>query len=173
MKKLSIYVIALIGMLSLGSMNSYAQKIGVVDGQIVLDNFSEYTSANKKLADIIKTWQDTLSMKNKALSDKYEQYQKILESMSKEAKMKADEELKAMQTDIQNYNNQKSNQTDGDIVKVRKDLMAPIVEKVKTAITATAKKMKLDIVLDKGNVAYVNDEDVKDITKAVSDALKK
>lgn len=172
MKKLSIFAIALIGMLSLGTMNSFAQKIGVVDGQVVLDNFSDYNAANKKLADIIKLWQDTLSMKNKNLQDKYESYQKILETMSKEAKQKADDELKAMQADIQSYNNAKSNQNDGDIVKVRKDLMAPIVEKVKNAITATAKKMKLDIILDKGNVAYVG-EDVKDITKTVEEALKK
>ena len=109
---------------------------------------------------------------NKALKDKYDSYSKIKETMSKEAIAKADEELGKMQTDIQNYNLQKSDQQNGEIVKVRKDLMAPIVEKVKAAITSVAKKKKIDIVLDKGNVAYVG-EDVKDITSEVQDSLKK
>ena len=77
-----------------------------------------------------------------------------------------------MQADIQNYNVSKSDQQNGEIVKVRKDIMAPIVDKVKNAINTVAKKKKLSIVLDKGNVAFVGD-DVTDITGDVSDSLKK
>ena len=172
MKKLSIIMFAAVGILSLISMKSFAQKMGVVDGQKVLDTYSEYQTATTKLNGIVKSWQDTLGMMNKALQDKFDSYQKILETMSKEAKTKADDELKKMQSDIQNYNAQKSDQQNGEIIKVRKDLMAPIVDKVKNAINAVAKKKKLDIILDKGNVAYVG-EDVKDITSEVQDSLKK
>ncbi|MDP4237191.1 MAG: OmpH family outer membrane protein, partial [Bacteroidota bacterium] len=154
-KKLSIVALAVIGMLSLASVNSFAQKMGIVDGQKVLDSYSEYQTASNKLNGIIKSWQDTLSMMNKALQDKFDSYQKILETMSKEAKEKADNELKKMQSDIQNYNVQKSDQQNGEIVKVRKDIMEPIVKNVKDAINAVAKKKKLDIVLDKTQVAYV------------------
>lgn len=173
MKKLSIVAIAVLGMLSLISMKSLAQKVGVVDGQKVLDTYSEYKTASDKLNSIIKSWQDTLSMMQKAAQDKFDGYQKILETMSKEAKAKADDELKKMQLDIQNYNTQKSDQQKGEIVKVRQDIMAPVVDKVKEAINAVSKKKKLDIVLEKGNIAYLNEAGVTDITTDVQSALKK
>jgi outer membrane protein len=172
MKKLTILTLAILGMISLFSMKASAQKIGVVDGQKVLDTYSEYTAATAKMDGIIKSWQDTLSMMNKALQDKFDGYQKVLETMTKEAKAKADDELKKMQSDIQNYNFQKSDQQKGEIVKVRGDLMKPIVDKVKEAINSVSKKKKLDVVLDKGNVAFVADG-VTDITGDVQAALKK
>ncbi|MEP7235409.1 MAG: OmpH family outer membrane protein [Ignavibacteriota bacterium] len=170
--KLTIITFAVFGILSLVSMKSYAQKIGVVDGQKVLDTYSEYSAAMQKMDGIIKSWQDTLSMMNKALQEKFDSYQKILETMSKDAKAKADDELKKMQSDIQAYNYQKSDQQKGEIVTVRGNLLKPIVEKVKDAINNVAKKKKLDVVLDKGNVAYVGDG-VTDITSDVESALKK
>ena len=172
MKKLTILAFVVFGVISLFSMKSFAQKVGVVDGQKVLDTYSEYKSATTKMDVIIKSWQDTLGMMNKALQDKFDSYQKILETMSKEAKTKADEELKKMQADIQSYNVQKSDQQKGEIVKVRSELMTPIVNTVKEAINTVAKKKKLEIILDKGNVAYVG-EGVTDITADVQASLKK
>lgn len=168
----SFILVAIICMISLFSMNASAQKVGVVDGQKVLDSYSEYASATTKMNGIIKLWQDTLGMMNKAAQEKYDSYQKIKETMSKDALAKAEEDLRKMQVEIQNYNDAKSNQQNGEIVKIRKDIMAPIVEKVKNAINTVAKKKKLDIILDKGNVAFVG-EDVKDISSEVSDSLKK
>ena len=172
MKKLTILTVAVLGMISLFSMKSFAQKMGVVDGQKVLDTYTEYTAATQKLDAIIKSWQDTLGMMQKAAKDKFDSYQKIKETMSKEALAKADEELGKMQTDMQNYNIQKSDQQKGEIVKVRSELMTPIVNKVKESINSVAKKKKLDIILDKGNIAYVG-EGVTDITADVQASLKK
>ena len=172
MKKLTILTVAVLGMISLFSMKSFAQKMGVGDGQKVLDTYTEYTAATQKLDAIIKSWQDTLGMMQKAAKDKFDSYQKIKETMSKEALAKADEELGKMQTDMQNYNIQKSDQQKGEIVKVRSELMTPIVNKVKESINSVAKKKKLDIILDKGNIAYVG-EGVTDITADVQASLKK
>ena len=171
-KKLTILGVAILAMLSFSPISSFAQKIGVVDGQKVLDGYSEYQNANTKLNGIVKSWQDTLSMMNKALQEKFEGYQKIVETMSKDAKAKADDELKKMNAEISNYQAVKSNPQDGEIVKLRADLMKPIVDKVKNAIGMIAKKKKLDIIVDKGNIAFVA-EGVTDITDDVSSALKK
>ena len=172
MKKLSIVAIAIIGMLSLASVNSFAQKLGVVDGQKVLDTYDMYQTATTKLQGIIKSWQDTLGMMQKALQDKAENYKKGFEAMAKDAQVKAQADLDKGQQDIYNYNTQKSDQQKGEIVKVRQDIMNPVVEKVKEAINSVAKKKKLDIVLDKGNVAFVS-ENATDITADVQAALKK
>jgi outer membrane protein len=171
-KKLSIVTIAVIGLLSLVSMKTFAQKIGVVDGQKVLDSYSEYKAASDKIDVIVKSWQDTLAMMQKSLQDKAEGYKKGFEAMTKDAQAKAQADLDKGQQDIYAYNNQKSNQSNGEILKVRKDLMAPIVDKVKEAISTVAKKKKLDIILDKGNVAFVSDG-ATDITADVQSTLKK
>ena len=172
MKKLSIVAIAVIGMLSFVSMKSSAQKLGVVDGQKVLDSYSDYKSASDKLNVIIKSWQDTLQMMQKGLQDKAENYKKSFETMTKDAQGKAQADLDKGQQEIYSYNTQKSDQQKGEIVKVRQDLMNPVVEKVKEAINSVAKKRKLDIILDKGNVAFVS-ESATDITSDVQAALKK
>ena len=172
MKKLTILALVVLASTSLFSMKSFAQKIGVVDGNKVLNDYSEYQSANTKLTAIIKSWQDTLGMMQKAAKDKFDSYQKIRETMSKDALAKADDEIQKMQADMQNYNLQKTDQQKGEIIKVRSDLMDPIVKKVKDAIDAVAKKKKLEVILDKGNMAYVSDA-VPDITGDVSAALKK
>ena len=172
MKKLSIVAFAVIGLLSLVSMKSFAQKIGVVDGNKVLESYTEYQGAQTKLQGIIKSWQDTLGIMQKTAKDKFDSYQKIKETMSKEALAKADEELQKMQTDMQNYNLQKTDQQKGEIIKVRSELMDPIIKKVKDAIDAVAKKKKIEIIFDKGNLAYVGGG-VTDITGEVSDSLKK
>ena len=172
MKKLSLVAVAVIGMLSLVSMKSSAQKLGVVDGQKVLDGYSEYQSASTKLQSIIKSWQDTLGMMQKALQEKAENYKKSFETMTKDAQGKAQADLDKGQQDIYSYNTQKSDQQKGEIVKIRQDIMNPVVEKVKEAINSIAKKRKLDIILDKGNVAFVSDG-ATDITSDVQGFLKK
>jgi len=66
MKKLTILTLAVLGIISLFSMKSFAQRSGVVDGNKVLESYSEYAAANTKLQGIIKSWQDTLGMMQKA-----------------------------------------------------------------------------------------------------------
>jgi Skp family chaperone for outer membrane proteins len=56
-------------------------------------------------------------------------------------------------------------------MKVRKDLLEPILTKIKKAVEAVAKKKKLDVIVDKGQIVYVGDA-VTDITEDVSKALK-
>src|SRR5258708_5581304 len=99
MKKLTILALVVLASTSLFSMKSFAQKIGVVDGNKVLNDYSEYQAANTKLTGIIKSWQDTLGMMQKAAKDKFDSYQKIRETMSKDALAKADDEIQKMQAD--------------------------------------------------------------------------
>jgi outer membrane protein len=173
-QKRTILTFAVIGLLSLVSMKSFAQKIGVVDGNKVLEGYSEYQTGNTKIQGIVKSWQDTITMMQKNLKEKFEGYQKIKETMSKEALAKADEEVNKMQQDIQTYNNAKMNQQNGDYLRVQKEVLTPILEKVKSAIATVAKKKKVEIVFDKNaQTTYVDSDHVTDLTDEVSGALKK
>jgi Skp family chaperone for outer membrane proteins len=171
-KRLFYFVAAFAVVLSLSSSKSFAQKIGVVDGQKVLTSYSEYTAAQNKIQAIIKSWQDTMAMMQKNLQDKFDNYQKANETMAKDAKAKAEDEIRKMQSEVQNYNNVKTNQQNGEIIKVQNDLLRGPVDKAKEAIASTAKAKKIEIVLDRGTQTTWVDPKVTDITDDVIKALK-
>src|SRR5689334_17560332 len=89
MKKLSILTVAVFGIISLISLKSFAQKIGVVDGTEVLNNFSEAKNADEKIKSTGKMWQDSIQMMTKALQDKVDNYKKSYATMTKDAQDKA------------------------------------------------------------------------------------
>lgn len=169
-KKL-ILTCAVVGIFSLVSMKSFAQKIGVVDAAKVLNGYSEYQAANDKIKGVMKLWSDTMQTMQKALQDKADGYKKSFETMNKDAQAKAQAEVDKMQQDIYAYNNAKTNQQTGEILKVQSDAIAPVREKVLAAISTVAKKKKLDIIVDKANAPYC--DGVQDISDDVSAALKK
>ena len=174
LQKRTILTFAVIGLLSLCGMDAFAQKIGIVDGNKILEGYSEYQAANTKIQGIVKSWQDTLKMMTDAAQTKYDGYQKIKETMSKEALAKAQVEIDSMQRNIQNYNTVKMNQQNGEYLKVQKDIMTPILEKVKAAIGVAAKKKKVEVVFDKNaQTTYVDSEKVTDLSDDVISALKK
>jgi Skp family chaperone for outer membrane proteins len=169
-KKLTI--LAVLGLLSLVSMKSFAQKIGVVDGSDVLANYPDTKAADEKIKAAGKVWQDSITMMTKALQDKAENYKKGFETMSKDAQAKAQADVDKSQQDIYAYQNAKFNQQDGEVVKMRNDLLKPILDKIKGVITTVAKKKKIEIVLDsKSQAIYVADS-VTDITEEVKKDLK-
>ncbi len=170
-KRLSLFAVTCAVVLSLGTAKTFAQKIGVVDGNVVLSNFDDYKKANDKLNAQGKLWQDTLVMMNKAMTDKADGYQKILSTMSDDAKQKAQTELNQMKQNFDAYNNAKFNQQDGELFKMRADLLKPILDKIKKSVEEIAKKKKLDVIIDKGQIVYVASS-VTDITDDVQKSLK-
>jgi outer membrane protein len=171
MKKLSVALVALIGALLLTG-TSYAQKIGVVDGNQVLADYSVAQDADKKIKTMAQSFQDTVNMLLKARQDKFEAASKTFESMTKEAQQKAQAEIDQMLADAQKYNQEKLAGAESVINKERVKLLEPILAKIKEVISSVAKKKGLDLVIDsKAGAIYVSDK-VTDLTKEVSAALK-
>ncbi|MEI8135235.1 MAG: OmpH family outer membrane protein [bacterium] len=171
--KLTILSVAVFGFVLAFSTNSFAQKIGVVDGTKVLSGFSEFTAAQAKIQGIYKLWQDTALTMQKNLKEKFDNYSKIKETMSKEALAKADEELQKLNTEITKYNDAKTNQQTGEIVKLQNDLITPVREKATAAVGTVAKKRKLDLIFEKSQTSYYAEGTIVDITDDVIAALKK
>ncbi|HYM21316.1 MAG TPA: OmpH family outer membrane protein [Candidatus Kapabacteria bacterium] len=170
-KRFFFFIAAFAVVLSQTSVKTYAQKIGVVDGNEVLNTLDEAKKADDKIKPTGKMWQDSLAMMQKAAQDKQAGYQKILSTMSDDAKQKAQADLDQMGREMQSYQTSKFDQTNGELVKLRTDLVKPILDKIKSTIATVAKKKKLDIILDKNSTIY-NSENVTEITKDVESALK-
>lgn len=170
-KKLSVALVALIGALLLTN-SSYAQKIGVVDGNQVLSDYSAAQDADKKIRALAQAYQDTVNSMLKARQEKFEAASKSFESMTKEAQQKAQAEIDQMLEAAQKYNQEKLAGTESVINKERVKLLEPILAKIKDVISTVSKKKGLDIVIDsKAGAIYVGDK-VTDLTKEVSSALK-
>ncbi len=148
---------------------TFAQtKIGHVNTQKILELMPDVKAANVQLDTINKTYQAQM----KALLDEYQKQQQDLNDPTKKYpdavlldKQKA---FKALQDRIQAFRDD----ANSDIQKKQDELMAPIRKKISDAITAVAKDMKVDLILDssqQGVVLYAADGD--DLTDAVMKKL--
>ena len=89
------------------SMNAQTQKIGYVDTEVILKQLPEAQEADKKLKDIATKFQDTLVAMQKDLTGKLEQYKKQESMMTPDAKKKEEDQLKAIQQSMMQYQEEK------------------------------------------------------------------
>jgi len=158
------------------SINSiYAQnkenfKVAVVEVETILKELPEAIEADKKIKEIGQKWQDSLLQMRNDLQNKFEQYQKQKSMMTQDQQQKEEQSLQAQQMQLLQYQDEKFGQQ-GEINSLREKLLAPIREKVKSAIESVAKKEKFQLVLDKLMALYA--ESAIDITYIVIDTIKR
>jgi outer membrane protein len=170
MKNLAIAALAVFGFVgSFSTTDASAQKIAVVNRLQVISEMPEAQSANQKLQVMQKAWTDSLQMMQTAIQAKLEGYQKIMDTMSPEAKQRAQVELNTQQESMTRFQNVKFGQ-EGEFAQQRVAMFEPIVSKTDAAIAALAKRDKFTIVLDKSAVVYV--EGAQDITAKVVEYMK-
>jgi len=168
-KKTNVLKTLILAFLCLAPALAFAQtKIGLVNTQKVLELMPDVKAANLQLDTVNKTYQAQM----KALVDEYQKEEQDLSDPTKKLpdavlqdKQKA---IKALGERIQAFR-EDANQ---DIQKKQDDLMAPIRKKISDGISAVAKEMKLDVVLDSsqaGVVLYASDS--IDVTDAVMKKL--
>lgn len=145
-------------------------RVAVVEVETVLKELPEAIEADKKIKDIGQKWQDTLLKMRQDLQSKFEQYQKQKAMMTQDKQQKEEELLQAQQMQLLQYQEEKFGQQ-GEINSLREKLLAPIREKVKSAIETVAKKEKFQMVVDKLMVLF--SESSIDITYTVIDAIKR
>jgi Skp family chaperone for outer membrane proteins len=170
--KLWIATLALLGVFTAFSGFALAQKVGVVDGNKVLGDYSDAQKANTRLQDSGKLWQETIKKMTEGLQSKAEGFRKTYETMTKDAQAKAQGEVNAMQDEIQKFQNAKFDQNAGELAQLRQTLLKPILEKIKDVISSVAKKKEIDIIIDSQQNAIYVGKKVVDITSDVSAALK-
>lgn len=152
---------------------SFAQagaKMGVVEVEAVLKELPEAIEADKQIKDKGQKWQDTLMGMQQDLQTKLEQYQKQKSMMPQDKQQKEEESLQAQNTMLLQYREEKFGQQ-GEINRLREELLDPIRVKIKAAIESVAKEEKILLVVDKMASIYA-DESI-DITFRVIDRIKR
>jgi outer membrane protein len=152
---------------------SNAQKIGVVDTEYILDKLPQYKEAEARLNSQIDTWQSELQ----SLQSEFERKKAAFES---EKVLLIGDQLKLREKEVMDLDKNVKTTTslrfgaNGEITKLRTNLVQPFQDQIWTAIKTMAEKNGLGIVLDKSNnISVIFLQKRYDYTDKVLDILLK
>jgi len=150
--------------------NSYAQsplKIGYVDSEVILTQFSESIKAQGDLDALTNKWSAQLDSMTLA-------YQKQVETMNEAKKTEAQQKIVKMEQEIMEFRKVKFTQGSGEIYKKQEELFSPIKAKIYAAIEKVSKEENMQFVFDKsGDIILLYADSSFDITFKVLDRLKR
>lgn len=147
----------------LGSTSLFAQKLGRVNTQEILMAMPETKEAQTKLEASAKEWQENIEAAQVELNNKFQDYQKNMNTMSEGVRQAKEKELNDMSTRGRELQ-QMAQQT---IAKEEQDLMMPIYEKARTTIGTVAKANALTAVFEEGSLVYFDEAAMVDVTPLV------
>jgi outer membrane protein len=142
-------VILIIAALCLApALRAQSQKIGFVNSAKIFQELPAAQEAEKRIDAVGKPYRDTLEAMQTELQGRYEEYQKKEGLMTDAAKKTEQQKLVDLQNKMQQYRVDKFG-TDGELAKRTEQILNPIREKIKAAISAVAKELKYGFVFDK------------------------
>lgn len=152
---------------------SNAQKIGVVDTEYILNKLPQYNEAEARLNSQIDTWQSDLQN----LQSEFERKKAAFES---EKVLLIGDQLKLREKEVMDLDKNVKTTTslrfgaNGEITKLRTNLVQPFQDQIWTAIKTMSEKNGLGIVLDKSNnISVIFLQKRYDYTDKVLDILLK
>lgn len=159
------------------SLNAFAQsslKIGYVDSEVILTQFSEAIKAQGDLDALTSRWSSQLDSMTLGYQQAIADYQKQAETMKEPQKLEAQQKIVKMEQDIMEFRRLKFTQGSGEIYKKQEEFFAPVKSKIYAAIQKVAKEENMQFVFDKsGDIILLYADSAFDITFKVLDTLKR
>jgi outer membrane protein len=144
MKKLLLSAICFLVIAAAASAQSYA----VVDTKYILGKMPEYIDAQKKLDLISTQWQKEIDDKQATLNKMYKDYDAEKVMLSDTLQKKREIQLFNMEKEVRELTRKRFGY-EGDLFKLRQELVKPIQDKVYSAIQTLAVNRMYDFILDK------------------------
>jgi outer membrane protein len=165
-------IILSIGCLLIVVLSGYAQSYAVVDTKYILDKMPEYKDAQKKLDQTSMQWQKEIDDKQSALNKMYKDYDAEKVMLSDTLQKKREIQLFNAEKEVRDLQRKRFG-FEGDLFKLRQELVKPIQDKVYNAIQQIAVNRMYDFILDKSEGITVIFADPKldkseDVLKALS-----
>ena len=156
---------------------SFAQtqvKIGYVDSEVILTQFSESIKAQGDLDALTNRLSAKLDSMTLAYQQSIADYQKQAETMNEAKKTESQQRIVKMEQDIMEFRRAKFTQGTGEVYKKQEELFAPIKAKIYASIEKVAKDENMQFVFDKsGDIILLYADSAFDITFKVLDSLKR
>lgn len=183
MKK-TFFLSAIIFLLISVSITKAQLKIAFVDSDVIIKQLPEAQAIQKKMEELGKQYQDTISSKETEIKIKAEDFKKKYEDAQKQVESGSlkPEQIKLLEADIQNLQ-QEIQKLDQDLAEYKQsiqqsllatqqELFKPVKTKITTVIEQVAKELKYSMVLDRAGDAVIYGDKDLDITFKVLDKLK-
>jgi len=140
-------IITICLLLALG-LAGQAQRYAVVDTKYILDKMPEYKDAQKKLDQVSMQWQKEIDDKQAALDKMYKDFDAEQVMLSDTLKKKREDQLFNKEKEVRDLQRRRFGY-EGDLFKMRQELVKPIQDKVYNAIQQIAVNRMYDFILDK------------------------
>lgn len=149
-------------------------KIGYVDSEVILAQFPEAIKAKSDLEGMVSRWKKEIDSMSADLQKSYAEFVKQSATMKQEEKDKKQQTFVAQDQKIQQYQQAKMGQPNGEYFQKQDQVMKPIKDKIFTAIDEVSKEEGMQFVFDKaGDVILLKADAQFDITYKVLDLLKR
>ena len=148
------YILSFAAVLMLGLSNLSAQRIAVVDINVVLESLGEYQSAQKELDRIAADWRQEIASEYDAIKSMYNKYQAEQVLLSDEVRHQREEEIVNREKAVRERQKQRFG-PDGALFKRRQQMVQPIQDRVYSAIEDFASDQDYDLILDKGSATGI------------------
>lgn len=143
-----------------------AQRIAYIDMQYILENVPDYTQAESQLSTKVKQWQKKVEKKQSEIAVLKTDLSNEKALLTKSLIEEREEDIAIKVEELHKLQN-KYFGTDGDLYKLRKQLVKPVQDQVYNSIQEIATRRKYDFVLDKSSdliMLYSNDKyDISDM----------
>lgn len=145
MKKITtLAVILLLGAAVITPQQANAQKFGYVEFQELIQSMPEYKKSSGEMEAYGKQLQEEMRRMNTELESKYADYEKAKATMNATVREYKEKEIRDMQTRLQEF----QEHAQEEVRKKEAELLKPIIEKAKTAISDVAKARGVTYVFD-------------------------
>lgn len=131
---------------------TFAQKIAIVDVNQILADMQDYKAAQKQLDETAAEWRQEISKEQDKVKSLYNKYQAEQVLLTEDVKKQREDEIVAKEAEVRDMNKRRFG-PEGDLLKRRQQLVAPVQDKVFAAIEAYAAERGFDIILDKAGSA--------------------
>lgn len=148
-----LFPLMLFGLLS-GSIGQESFKLGVVDTQRVLVNYSKAVEVDKMLKAAEKRWQEKLASIGENISTLQEKKEKTELFVEEAQTANLVSEIEQLQMQYQ----QEFNQGRDALLAKNREEMTPILKELEDLIIKVGKEENYDLIVDKQAVFYMNEK---------------
>jgi outer membrane protein len=170
------YLLIVAVLLMTGSI-SFAQnqvKLGYVDSQVILNQYSEAVKAQGDLDALTNRWSAQLDSLTLGYQQSMADYQNQANTMPEDKRLAAQKDLIALEQKILDFRRQKFGQGTGEIYQKQEEIFNPVKNKIYRAIEIVAKEEAMQFVFDKsGDILLLYADQAFDVTYKVLDRLKR
>lgn len=157
--------------LGLIGLLAWAQKVGYVDTQALLDRMPEYKAAEQEIERLTQQWQKEVDDLFAQAEQLFQQYREQEPLLSPEMKRRKQDEIEAAERRARELQRKRFG-PNGDLFKQREEKMKPILDRLQQAIQSVAQEKKFALILDRsagGPILYA--DPAYEITEAVAAKL--